>query len=224
MKKIITAGLVGLSMSVSGLAMAEPIKVGLITTLSGGGAGLGIDVRDAFLLAIERAGKRRDRGHRRRRRPAARNGRPDRRPHDPERAGRHSHRHHLVEPGHGRRAERGCSRMSSTSRPTPAPPLWPAQTAIRTTSTRPTRTTICTRRWGRTPTKTISNMFIMGAELSGGNGLADRLQALLRGRTDGMRSTPRLARRTMRAKSRRFARPVRMPSSPSCRAAWALRS
>jgi len=56
MKKIITAGLVGLSMSVSGLAMAEPIKVGLITTLSGGGAGLGIDVRDAFLLAIERAG------------------------------------------------------------------------------------------------------------------------------------------------------------------------
>ena len=56
MKNIITAGLVGLSMSVSGLAMAEPIKVGLITTLSGGGAGLGIDVRDAFLLAIERAG------------------------------------------------------------------------------------------------------------------------------------------------------------------------
>jgi len=27
------------------------VKVGMITTLSGGGAGLGIDVRDGFLLA-----------------------------------------------------------------------------------------------------------------------------------------------------------------------------
>ena len=34
-------------------AVAEPVKVGMITTLSGGGAGLGIDVRDGFLLAIE---------------------------------------------------------------------------------------------------------------------------------------------------------------------------
>ena len=32
-------------------------KVGMITTLSGGGAGLGIDVRDGFLLAIERSGR-----------------------------------------------------------------------------------------------------------------------------------------------------------------------
>lgn len=35
-------------------AMAE-IKVGMITTLSGGGAGLGIDVRDGFMLAIEQS-------------------------------------------------------------------------------------------------------------------------------------------------------------------------
>jgi len=33
-------------------ASAESIKVGMITTLSGGGAGLGIDVRDGFMLAI----------------------------------------------------------------------------------------------------------------------------------------------------------------------------
>ena len=33
-----------------------PVKVGMITTLSGGGAGLGIDVRDGFLLAAEQAG------------------------------------------------------------------------------------------------------------------------------------------------------------------------
>ncbi|MFZ5962387.1 ABC transporter substrate-binding protein [Thalassococcus sp. BH17M4-6] len=32
-------------------------KVGMITTLSGGGAGLGIDVRDGFMLAIEQSGR-----------------------------------------------------------------------------------------------------------------------------------------------------------------------
>ncbi|MES0881147.1 ABC transporter substrate-binding protein [Roseibium sp. SCP14] len=40
----------------SGGALAEPVKVGMITTLSGGGAGLGIDVRDGFLLAVKQAG------------------------------------------------------------------------------------------------------------------------------------------------------------------------
>lgn len=33
-------------------AAADAVKVGMITTLSGGGSGLGIDVRDGFLLAI----------------------------------------------------------------------------------------------------------------------------------------------------------------------------
>lgn len=37
-------------------ALAEPLKVGMITTLSGGGAGLGIDVRDGFMLAVKQAG------------------------------------------------------------------------------------------------------------------------------------------------------------------------
>ncbi len=40
----------------AGQAAAE-VKVGMITTLSGGGAGLGIDVRDGFLLALEMAGE-----------------------------------------------------------------------------------------------------------------------------------------------------------------------
>jgi branched-chain amino acid transport system substrate-binding protein len=56
MKKLIAASLVVLSLGVSGLASAEPIKVGMITTLSGGGAGLGIDVRDGFMLALKKAG------------------------------------------------------------------------------------------------------------------------------------------------------------------------
>ena len=56
MKKLIAAGIVGLSLGVSSLASAEPIKVGMITTLSGGGAGLGVDVRDGFMLALKNAG------------------------------------------------------------------------------------------------------------------------------------------------------------------------
>lgn len=40
----------------AGPALAET-KVGMITTLSGGGAGLGIDVRDGFMLAIKQSGR-----------------------------------------------------------------------------------------------------------------------------------------------------------------------
>ncbi len=38
-------------------AAAADVKVGMITTLSGGGASLGIDTRDGFMLAIEAAGR-----------------------------------------------------------------------------------------------------------------------------------------------------------------------
>lgn len=58
MKKIIAAGIVGLSMAASGLAYAEPVKIGVITTLSGGGAGLGVDMRDAFALAMKKSGNK----------------------------------------------------------------------------------------------------------------------------------------------------------------------
>lgn len=46
-----------ISMAALGSAFAEgnSAKVGMITTLSGGGAGLGIDVRDGFLLALKNA-------------------------------------------------------------------------------------------------------------------------------------------------------------------------
>ncbi len=48
---------IALSMAVAaGAAQAEPVKVGMITTLSGGGAGLGIDVRDGFMLAVKQSG------------------------------------------------------------------------------------------------------------------------------------------------------------------------
>ena len=37
-------------------AQATPVKVGMITTLTGGGASLGIDIRDGFMLAVKQAG------------------------------------------------------------------------------------------------------------------------------------------------------------------------
>ncbi|MEJ6782862.1 ABC transporter substrate-binding protein [Aminobacter sp. Piv2-1] len=58
MKKIIVAGIFGLSMAASNLAHAEPVKIGVITTLSGGGAGLGVDMRDAFTLAMKKSGNK----------------------------------------------------------------------------------------------------------------------------------------------------------------------
>ena len=55
--KLKTLALAGLMASVSGMALAEDVRIGMITTLSGGGAGLGIDVRDGFMLAIEQSGR-----------------------------------------------------------------------------------------------------------------------------------------------------------------------
>ncbi|MEM1078626.1 MAG: ABC transporter substrate-binding protein [Pseudomonadota bacterium] len=51
-----------LAATTAGMGMAEShggtVKVGMITTLSGGGAGLGIDVRDGFMLAVKQAGNK----------------------------------------------------------------------------------------------------------------------------------------------------------------------
>ncbi|RTZ21468.1 ABC transporter substrate-binding protein [Vibrio penaeicida] len=54
--KIYLSLVVSLFFSISS-SYANELKVGLITTLSGGGAALGIDIRDGFLLGIEQAGK-----------------------------------------------------------------------------------------------------------------------------------------------------------------------
>jgi branched-chain amino acid transport system substrate-binding protein len=43
-------------MGTTAMAGEGTVKVGMITTLSGGGAGLGIDVRDGFMLAVKQAG------------------------------------------------------------------------------------------------------------------------------------------------------------------------
>ncbi len=54
--KQIAASALAIALGSSGAAMAEGAKIGMITTLSGGGSGLGIDVRDGFMLAIKQAG------------------------------------------------------------------------------------------------------------------------------------------------------------------------
>jgi branched-chain amino acid transport system substrate-binding protein len=48
--------LLGSALATSAGAQTEPVRIGMITTLSGGGAGLGVDVRDGFMLAIEEEG------------------------------------------------------------------------------------------------------------------------------------------------------------------------
>jgi branched-chain amino acid transport system substrate-binding protein len=58
MNKLLATATLALSLGASGLAMAEPLKIGMITTLSGGGAGLGIDTRDGFMLAIKNSGNK----------------------------------------------------------------------------------------------------------------------------------------------------------------------
>lgn len=58
MKRLIATAILGFSLAVSGTALAAPLKVGMITTLSGGGAGLGIDVRDGFMLALKMSGNK----------------------------------------------------------------------------------------------------------------------------------------------------------------------
>lgn len=58
MKKSILAATAVMMLGSACMASAEPVKIGLITTLSGGGAGLGVDTRDGFMLAIKQSGRK----------------------------------------------------------------------------------------------------------------------------------------------------------------------
>lgn len=57
MKQTLLAAVAALALGITPAA-AEAVKVGMITTLSGGGAGLGIDVRDGFMLAVKQSGNK----------------------------------------------------------------------------------------------------------------------------------------------------------------------
>lgn len=53
LKKCVITSLSLLMVSISSIAIAEKTKIGMITTLSGGGSSLGKDVRDGFQLALK---------------------------------------------------------------------------------------------------------------------------------------------------------------------------
>ena len=51
LRKTLVASVAALALSA--IAQTEPVKVGLLSTLSGPGAGLGVDIRDGFQLAVK---------------------------------------------------------------------------------------------------------------------------------------------------------------------------
>lgn len=58
LKSLAVSAAIALSWSAVAIATAkaEPVKIGMITTLSGGGSALGIDIRDGFQLAVDQEG------------------------------------------------------------------------------------------------------------------------------------------------------------------------
>jgi branched-chain amino acid transport system substrate-binding protein len=58
MKQVVSTVAAASLLCLGAAANAGPVKVGMITTLSGGGAGLGIDVRDGFQLAVKLSGNK----------------------------------------------------------------------------------------------------------------------------------------------------------------------
>ncbi len=57
MNALKTAAIAALALGAASVAKADQVTVGMITTLSGGGAGLGVDVRDGFQLALDMIGE-----------------------------------------------------------------------------------------------------------------------------------------------------------------------
>jgi branched-chain amino acid transport system substrate-binding protein len=55
-KFILAAAMTAAISLIAGPALANGVKIGMITTLSGGGSGLGIDIRDSFELAMKQGG------------------------------------------------------------------------------------------------------------------------------------------------------------------------
>ncbi|TQV75740.1 ABC transporter substrate-binding protein [Denitrobaculum tricleocarpae] len=56
MKSKLLALALAAGVSMPAMAQAENVKIGMITTLSGGGSSLGIDIRDGFALAVKQGG------------------------------------------------------------------------------------------------------------------------------------------------------------------------
>ena len=171
--------------ALGGAAFAEDgaLKVGMITTLSGGGAGWALTCATA---SCWRPSWRRRHRSRRRGRPAqARHRRATGRQDDPVRKGRRADRHHLVEPGDGRGARcHGAGQILSVAQRGPfgagGQGLHPNYFNVA---------------WQNDNLHEAAGAYANdagyqerlhpGAELSGGQGRADRLQALYEGELAG---------------------------------------
>jgi len=56
MRRLLIAGAAAIALAAGPAGAADAVKIGMITTLSGGGSALGIDIRDGFQLAIDQEG------------------------------------------------------------------------------------------------------------------------------------------------------------------------
>ncbi len=58
MKISFAAGVLALALTASSVAFAEPVKIGMITTLSGGGAVIGEEIKNGAELALQHLGNK----------------------------------------------------------------------------------------------------------------------------------------------------------------------
>ena len=58
MNRRVLALATAIAMATAAAQAADEIRIGMITTLSGPGSGLGIDIRDGFALGLEHVGGR----------------------------------------------------------------------------------------------------------------------------------------------------------------------
>ena len=56
LKRTLLGAIATLATMASPAFSADPVKIGMITTLSGGGSSLGRDIRDGFKLAVDMRG------------------------------------------------------------------------------------------------------------------------------------------------------------------------
>ncbi len=220
--------LLGTALVASAGAQAEPVRIGMITTLSGGGSSLGIDVRDGFLLALKEGGGKLG-GQEVELTVEDDAMQPDTAKQIADKFIKRDHDEILTGIIWSNLALAVVPSAVADGVFYISPNAGPSQLAGKG----------CNRNyfnvaWQNDNLHEAMGQYMAnnglreglhpGAQLSGRQGRAGRLQALLHAASWRARPTPSSARPTMPPRSRRSARPSRTRSSSSCPAAWASRS